>query len=514
MILEANDPSNDHVVSYFGLKEAAIARLRKWMAETNLAMGRLHAYIASGSSRGSGLAPERFVVEVCPTGMVLRSQTAHFNVNISMPTEVSVRTKNIGSEYTKEEANAIRKELVEVLSPHPDGSGLWWADADFYPLRPVWEGETKDMENGSKPLPHWTVIDGTTGDEVKKVPVREAAKPKKRNVAHVSAAGKSGMWNAAFERVEGMQETLRAENVYCEAYMMEREGSIGMRPLSGNTAEWSYLFAFDLRDPSRPVITGKNPRLSIRGADPEAHYERLTEMLREALEPHTHGSGAWWADEEMYLQRSAWEGETSATPPHKGWTLVDPASYEPIKESMLHEASSWMDDRWVSQTLETIREEVEALVPLPLRANTIALNQSSVFDLLYSMGLPGDAAQNVSAAWVQVLLARLRKSSKQWLDLVTGDLKGALYTVHSYPQAKVKLVCGRKDDGSFEYDQVACTVVDLAGHIGMTIEKDPSAVWAYDPETYELLNVPTYDDARHNRGEFVARLRDIDEGRV
>lgn len=533
-ILEAHDPSSDHVLSYFGLKEAAIARLRRWIEEVNQTT-RLHAYLVLDlkGSRSSGnyshalrgLIPEKFVVEVCPTGKTLRSETAHFNVNISMPTEVYVRAKDTGSEYTKDDVNAIRKELIDVLSPHPDGSGLWWADADFYPLRPVWEGETKDMENGSKPLPHWTVVDGATGDMVKESidDDGESTIP-----TSINRENTGSMVSAAKRRID----------VWCEeqSLILERKfvAKLSSRPANkiwlflGREAETFMTVTFSgghgAGSPNEPHVTFRfNDAFDDDNIDWAYDHK---EELEELASPHPRSDGAWWVrEEDMYLLRPVYEGET--VPPFEGWVMVDPVSYEPINENALHETKSWSDGRWIQQTLDAVHEEVaermgvDPIGTVSSNNRLIALMsdiESDVFDLLTAMGLPNDPAEKVSRGWLRTLVTKSRKNaSTSYTDMIIGEFKELLSEVSYYPQAKIKLVSGRDKngkDGTFVYEQVACSVIDLAGHIGMTIEENPSAVWAYDPETYELLNIPTYKEARFEKGEFIARLRDIDEGKA
>ena len=79
----------------------------------------------------------------------------------------------------------------------------------------------------------------------------------------------------------------------------------------------------------------------------------------------------------------------------------------------------------------------------------------------------------------------------------------------------------RAGDNGIVYELVLVRVTDLDGHVGMTVEEQPDAVWSYDPETLELLSVPTFAELldqtpKHGRGSHhpFARLRDIESGKL
>ncbi len=58
--------------------------------------------------------------------------------------------------------DAFEEICKDALKPQPDESGRWWADENYYPIRPFVEGETPEL----KPDPSWTVVDGPTGEVV------------------------------------------------------------------------------------------------------------------------------------------------------------------------------------------------------------------------------------------------------------------------------------------------------------------------------------------------------------
>lgn len=56
----------------------------------------------------------------------------------------------------------LEAQLKDIAQPKPESDGLWWADENLYPIRPMMEGE----DEAYKPDPKWTVVNGTTGEEV------------------------------------------------------------------------------------------------------------------------------------------------------------------------------------------------------------------------------------------------------------------------------------------------------------------------------------------------------------
>lgn len=80
------------------------------------------------------------------------------------------------------------------------------------------------------------------------------------------------------------------------------------------------------------------------------------------------------------------------------------------------------------------------------------------------------------------------------------------------PQHPIELIVGRKGK-KYVYEPFNVTVTDLEGTIGHTVGDDPSDVWCFDPETLELLFVPTFRQALYKKCRC-ARRSDIDGGRI
>lgn len=104
--------------------------------------------------------------ELCDHGEAHMDKTATVRIDLqSDPEKPAVRTVKIGSKLTKEQVNDWKKELLDHLDPQPDPSGLWWADENFYPIRPVYEGEATEH----KPEPSCTLVNGASGEVVKEM---------------------------------------------------------------------------------------------------------------------------------------------------------------------------------------------------------------------------------------------------------------------------------------------------------------------------------------------------------
>lgn len=254
-----------------------------------------------------------------------------------------------------------------------------------------------------------------------------------------------------------------------------------------------------------------SPNVYIVDAYEDDEFElalQLIDLLKEEALPKPQDNGLWWADKDYYPIRPMYEGEDASLKPKPWCTVVNGVTGEVIKE-----AKSWTDDRWVVKTLDAIHDEVLEMFKPTASFTSIS---AAVYALLYTLGLTGEGAQNVSTAWMGLLVTQSRgTASKQHLDMQLSHFREVLNSFSSYPQAKLKLVSGRTSDGKPVYEQIACTVTDLEGHVGVTVEDKPDAVWYYDPDTYELLGIPKYGDARFNvRKLSMARLRDIDAGRV
>ncbi len=85
-----------------------------------------------------------------------------FTVFIYDPIHPKVRPGFMSASSSKDVKRQLAAEMRDVISPSPDASGAWWADVNYYPIRPVFDGE----DASHKPDPTWTIVDGATGDVV------------------------------------------------------------------------------------------------------------------------------------------------------------------------------------------------------------------------------------------------------------------------------------------------------------------------------------------------------------
>lgn len=109
-------------------------------------------YFHNGFSAGKGTPSGTQVIERQVRAMVTYNQQSYEDALID-------------GEYTEQQSSridAFLEELYEVLDLKPSDDGLWWADENYYPIRPMIEGE----EDQRKPVQTWTVVDGQSGDVV------------------------------------------------------------------------------------------------------------------------------------------------------------------------------------------------------------------------------------------------------------------------------------------------------------------------------------------------------------
>lgn len=70
--------------------------------------------------------------------------------------------------------------------------------------------------------------------------------------------------------------------------------------------------------------------VQLLGLATNPKLERSIEAgLQDLVRPAPGTQGLWWADENMYLKRPLFLGESPTLPPKKGWTALDERTYEP-----------------------------------------------------------------------------------------------------------------------------------------------------------------------------------------
>lgn len=239
-------------------------------------------------------------------------------------------TLRVKSEWFDEDAEKWRRDpgplqsffeqcaaaCKEVLSPTSDESGRWWADENYRPLRPVYEGE----DVAFKPDPLWTLVDGTTGDVIKETkdpagPVNTVAT---ENVDPMRDAMRRRIKEWCDERVlprRQMTISHRAVGSVCSVYVFGKGGGYcTLNVIADNVLE-PYV---ELGE----VTVGVSP---LERA--EAQYG-----LESVLLPTSDIRGYWWADKETFeLFRPVYEGESPWFAPSRSVVAIDPHTYEPVE---------------------------------------------------------------------------------------------------------------------------------------------------------------------------------------
>ncbi len=146
----------------------AVPRLREY------AMSSLHGFIMNirntfGHSSTSVDKRTNWIRELrIDKGALGLENYADFLIDITDPVKVSVYRLNSTNIKNEIEDNIVQ-DLYDALLPQAQDSGkyagIWWADENMYPLRPVFKGE--DLRIEEKPDPSWILIDPTTHEEIK-----------------------------------------------------------------------------------------------------------------------------------------------------------------------------------------------------------------------------------------------------------------------------------------------------------------------------------------------------------
>ncbi len=93
--------------------------------------------------------------------------TAYFLIDVTNPVKPYVCRLN-NTNIPNEIEDKVVKDLYDALLPQAQDSGkfagIWWADENMYPLRPVFKGE--DLRIEEKPDPSWILIDPNTHEEI------------------------------------------------------------------------------------------------------------------------------------------------------------------------------------------------------------------------------------------------------------------------------------------------------------------------------------------------------------
>lgn len=138
----------------------ALERLRSWCRDRNEGLEEYRSYVDGGvnSDESIDVIVSSNDTSSSITTVLLRM---HFD-DIVHPHAVIQKTYGIGKGASDRWIDEVAEELETVAAPVPDNRGWWWADENYYPIRPLWQGEYY----AHKPKSSWTLVDGVTGDVV------------------------------------------------------------------------------------------------------------------------------------------------------------------------------------------------------------------------------------------------------------------------------------------------------------------------------------------------------------
>ncbi len=163
-----NEVHNENIVNEKNVNSlifAAKRRIDKWWKEkttkqffVNPTSKKMNKYGTHGCN----------AVEIDGSNITLnfshRDWHATVFVDLTDPLSVTLRSANELNLYgsARSELEDLMNDLKDVSNPSTDESGNWWADENYYPIRPIFDGEDPNF----KPDWSWTIVNGMTGDVV------------------------------------------------------------------------------------------------------------------------------------------------------------------------------------------------------------------------------------------------------------------------------------------------------------------------------------------------------------
>lgn len=456
------------------------------------------------------------------------NKTARLKIELSEPVQPSIRTMFIGSELTKDQVNAWKKELLEYVSPAPAASGLWWADENFYPIRPVYEGEDTKF----KPEQRCTLIDGASGEVIaenvevakKTVPITPASLP--AVIKHISARAEGfensdDIWkaigvdeevpNVATADVYHETDTSITVRVYCDVPLSPK---CYRDPTAYATVECSW------RNPLRISSSNDDWRgfgdTEEEGLEEFARFvDHVEDALKEFYSPQPRADGLWWADENFYPIRPLLVGEEPDVRPTEWVTVVDGNTGDVISEApkrkrplskpkatpQYHDQYSRGDVKpWLSKFID------EAMTIDGLKSMTLAraLHRNDIrYDVAARIANCFDVYAERVHTHDQEGLIRISKENLDQACCMTNRTRG---TWHAF------LATGRNEDGSVRYEN---SEVWVAPDLTITTV-DHKPIWTFDPETLQTdrIALATDCESKVSDASFVpcAALDVIDSG--
>ncbi len=243
-------------------------------------------------------------------------------------------------DFTDNEVDAIDeiiKELTEEGQPTSSGDDLWWGDENYYPIRPLFAGESQDL----KPIESWTVVKGSTGEVVSEASEDPYSDDKRIKLMHIFS--ERPVFEALYARIlkweEEWNERADARGVEYDLNVHGMESLTEIRitlhgPRSDTKSRWVlYFSSFDL---SRPIVdehlyTSRRGPKEPKQSKFELFSKEVDHEIQELAYFESSGTGVWWADRETYeLIRPLFKGEKPSPSPDPTMVAYDPNTGEEV----------------------------------------------------------------------------------------------------------------------------------------------------------------------------------------
>lgn len=332
ILREANSTEDPNVINYSSEKamvEDAYKRLKAHADQYMLSTETHDHYIGYLDRENSS-----YNLVVTQVNLLLNRKGSYAYKNPSVQVVINLDPINhvvrVSKEWGRPPKRLLKKvcdEIDNIISPTTTDDGLWWADENYYPLRPMWKGESVDK----KPRKTWTVVNAATGDVISEGAhhVDEAVyNPECIDLLCEAALNRIRVWCEEREASGG------SNIAYLDGGFYEDEGQAVYVEESN---EKRSMFRVMLADPVSPEVVVERSRTGNGGVKRDVEWIQQTiERLTELAVPKPAADGTWWADENYYSIRPVWEGEDVALKPKPNWTVIDGATGSVIKESRGH----------------------------------------------------------------------------------------------------------------------------------------------------------------------------------
>lgn len=157
--------------------------------------------------------------------------------------------------------------------------------------------------------------------------------------------------------------------------------------------------------------------------------------------------------------------------------------------------SSWPPG-WVTDVLVNVMNDIR-------NDPDVARRELELIDTLHAMGVSRPIAYLVSQ-----LMIEAEEYPEDWQHCAK-----TFRLANQSKQCALSLIVAGKQ-GAYEMRNFYVMIDDIEGHISHTLGADPSDVWCFNPETLELLHVPTFQEVLMSDDAMYARRSDIEGGKI